>query len=154
MQSYDTIRTDTWTISVPSDWLDKGQTESGALYYESSDGAKAMYISTWNLGDNASRAPKEVAESFKAADLKSLREMKGYSWNTVEDQTTHSENSTVVIVDSLAEANSYRIAGKILSRPPVVVRASFHDYACENYETSRAYFALIIESLCFYETAV
>lgn len=154
MQTYDTIRTGTWTIAIPSDWIDKGKTENGALLFESSDGEKAMYISTWDLGNIAAGPSNEVAESFKETELRSLRNMEGYSWKTLEDQATHTENSTVVIIDSHAEAKSYRIAGKILARPPVVVRAAFHDYACEDYESSRQYFAPIIDSLCFAESAV
>jgi hypothetical protein len=153
MQTYDTIRTGTWVIAIPSDWIDKSETESGALLFESSDGEKAIYISTWNLGNIAAGSSNEIAESFRETEFRSLRNMEGYSWKTLEDQVTHIENSTFVVIDCYAEAESYRIAGKILARPPVVVRAAFHDYACENYESSRLYFAPIIDSLRFDESA-
>lgn len=154
MLNFDTIRTDTWIFSLPSDWIEKGETEEGALKFESADGEKALYISTWNLGNTISSSSKEAAESFKATDLGSLRNMDDYSWQTIEEETTNSATATITVVDSLAEAKNYRIVGKILARPPIVVRASFHDYACTNYATSKAYLAPIIDSLHFYESAV
>jgi hypothetical protein len=154
MTNFQTMRTDTWVLSLPSDWLEKEITEEGSLNFESADGEKALYISTWNLGENITSSSKGVAESFKATDLSTLLDMDGYSWQIIEEETTHSATATIVVVDSLAEAKSYRIVGKILVRLPVVVRASFHDYACSNYAASKASFTSIIESLHFYEPAV
>jgi hypothetical protein len=140
------VSTDTWEITLPSDWVQKEPSEQGALYFESADGSKAMYISTWNVGANPS-PPNEVAESFKAKDMRALHDMDGYKWSVVAEQVTHSECSAVVLLDNLAAANTYRIVTKILARPPLVIRASFHDYLCEDYELSRAYFTPIIDSL-------
>lgn len=81
--------------------------------------------------------------------MKSLNQMAGYSWQTIDEELLQHETSTISVVDSLAQEQSYRIVGKILCRPPVVVRASFHDYACSDYATSKAYLAPIIRSLCF-----
>jgi len=150
----DAIRTDTWIISLPSDWLERGTTEAGALYFESPDGEKAMYISTWNLGEGAHQSSKDVTESFRATDIRTLHSMEGYSWQTVDEGLVQYETSTISVVDSLAPEQSYRIIGKILAAPPVVVRASFHDYVCSDYAASKAYFAPIIESLRFYAPAV
>jgi hypothetical protein len=149
----DTIRTDTWVISLPNDWEEKGTTEAGALYFESPDGEKAMYISTWNLEGNTELS-QDVANSFKAIDIESLYKMEGYSWQIVGESIVHHETSTILVVDSLAQEQSYRIVSKILSAPPVVVRATFHDYGCSNYATSKTYFSPIIESLGFYVSAV
>lgn len=52
----DTIRTDTWIISLPSDWIEK-EAEGGAIYFESTDGEKAIHIATWNLGEGSHQAP-------------------------------------------------------------------------------------------------
>ena len=154
MVSTDTIRTDTWIISIPNDWIEKGQTEDGALYFESSDGSKGIYISTWHIADTDVRTSEQVAESFKAVGLRSLQNMEGYSWHTETEEMENLSDSTVSITDALAEAKCYRIVEKILSRPPVVVRAAFHDYDCKLYHDSLACFAPIIQSLRFYDGAV
>ena len=143
----DTIRTDTWIISLPSDWVEKGTTDAGALYFESSNGEKAMYITTWNLGEGSNQS-RDVADSFKATDIKTLHNMEGYTWQTVDEEFLQHESSSITVVDSFAPEKHYRIVGKILADPPVVVRATFHDYACSDYAVSRAYFAPIIKSLC------
>lgn len=150
----DNISTDTWTISLPSDWLEKGSTEAGAHYFESPDGEKGIYISTWNVGNQGVGSANEVAKSFKATDARLLLNMEGYSWRTIKEQTTHTATSATVVVDNLAEAKSYRIVGKILASPPIVVRASFHDYGCSNYSASQAFLAPIIESLQLYQSYV
>ncbi|MCI0431276.1 MAG: hypothetical protein L0210_12160 [Rhodospirillales bacterium] len=147
MKGYDTVRSDFWTIALPSDWKDKGKRD-GALYFESSDGAKAMYISTVRLGSSSSKSPREkIAESFRAMDLETLREMKRFKWKTMKDETTHSKAASIVMLDSFAASKRFRILGKILVHPPVVVRAAFYDYACEDYAASDEYFAPIIKSL-------
>jgi hypothetical protein len=145
-----TIRTDNWAISLPSDWVEEEKTESGELYFKSSDGEKAMYIATWNLAKGDHQSPTDVAESFKANDMRTLHNMEGYSWRTIEEKIVRSETSTITVIDNLAREQSYRIVTKILASPPIVVRATFHDYACSDYAASYAYYAPIIESLCLY----
>jgi hypothetical protein len=150
MTTYDNIRTDTWSLSLPSDWLEKGETDGGALHFESPGGDKAIYIATWNIGDKAPTTASDAAASFTDIERSSLREMNGYSWHALVDQTHEYEGAAVSFVDSLAKDRCYRIASKIIARPPLVIRASFHDYSCEDYEQSRAYFLPVIESLRFY----
>jgi hypothetical protein len=153
MTDFDTVRTETWMLSLPVDWTEKGQTESGALYFESPDGSKAMYITTWELGGNDHRSATEVAAAFAHTDKSSLNDMEGYKWRVMSETRSASEGVSEVLVDSLAEQKDYRIVGRILARPPIVVRASFHDYLCKHYEESATYFEEIIRSLCFYEPA-
>ena|SRR5437763_16610235 len=148
MENPRSVSTDTWVISLPGDWVEKESTEYGALNFESADGAKAMYITTWELPDGEGpRMPKELAESFKNKSVEALHDMEGYSWQLVDDVAGQTGATAVVLVDHLAEANGYRIVTKILARPPVVVRASFHDYLCEDYEISREFFAPVVHSL-------
>jgi hypothetical protein len=51
MQSLGTIHTDTWSITLPTDWVEQGETKEGALYFESADGTKGLYISSWDLAE-------------------------------------------------------------------------------------------------------
>ena len=138
---------DTWELSLPGDWVQKEFTEHGAVCFESLDGSKALYLTTWALADDESRTPTEVAVSFKGTEVRALQDMEGYSWSVRSDRTKDSQTMAVVVTDYLAAANSYRIVTKILVRPPVVVRASFHDYLCDTYDTSREYSSPILDSL-------
>jgi hypothetical protein len=147
MQRLDTIHTDTWSIALPVDWVERGETEEGALYFESADGTKGLYISTWDLEEAEPQTSLEIAESFKQAGLNSLLTMDGYSWRTITDETVQAGESAVVLIDSIAEEKNYRIAGKIVASMPIVIRAAFHDYACVDHDASVEYFAPIIASL-------
>jgi hypothetical protein len=149
MSTFDTIRTQTWAISIPTDWMEGRESKNGEWYFESQDGEKGLYIATWHLGDKETSNSAEVAESFKRVDLKTLREMADYSWSIIADRIEEIDGVSVATTDAFDQANSYRIVGKILSRPPVVVRASFHDYRCEDYAVSASYFGPIIGSLAF-----
>jgi hypothetical protein len=73
--------------------------------------------------------------------------MKGYSWRTVAESSANDETAAISLTDYVATENSYRIVIKILARPPIVVRASFHDYQCDDYAVSSAYFAPLIDSV-------
>jgi hypothetical protein len=148
--NYNVVRTDTWIMALPSDWEQKQTADSSSVYFEAADGTKGLYISTWSLGTEDKRAPEDVARSFKANDLKSLYNMQGYRWQVVEETSDRGENSCVAVTDCFAKENSYRTVGKIIAMPPLVVRASFHDYACSDYEVSRGYFADLVSSLRFY----
>jgi hypothetical protein len=111
----DTIQTDTWIVSLPTDWVERETTDGKSLHFESADGSKAIYISTWHLGNDESRSSREVAHAISAVDQESLRDMEGYSWKTVEEEALALETTTVTVVDSFAEANAYRIVGKVLA---------------------------------------
>jgi hypothetical protein len=76
--------------------------------------------------------------------------MQGYRWQVVGETSDSGENSCIAVTDCLAVENSYRTVGKIIAQPPLVVRASFHDYACSDYEASRNYFADLVSSLRFH----
>lgn len=81
----DTILTDTWIISMPEDWIEKGVAEGGSLYFESSDGEKAIYITTWNLSENYLTPPVEVVTSFMTTDLNAINDMEGYKWESIAE---------------------------------------------------------------------
>jgi hypothetical protein len=140
------ISTDAWTLMVPTDWIQTDPTDHGSLSYESRDGSKGLYISTWDIGPDSGR-PGDVAESFTAQDKLALLAIEGCTWSVVGEQLSEDDGTAIALLDNLAVASSYRIVTKILARPPLVVRAAFHDYLCEDYTVSSEYFAPIIESL-------
>ena len=149
MNSY-TIRTDIWQMNLPDDWEERKTADGKSLYFESKDGTKGMYIATWSLASDDRRTAEEVAGSFKAADLRALDAMDGYAWQIVNQVNRAYGPACVAITDCLASEKRYRAVGKILSAPPIVVKASFHDYACTDYQASRDYFVAVIDSLRFF----
>ncbi len=153
MTAIDTIRTDTWRISIPHDWIENGQSDEGALYFEASDGRKGIYITTWHVAETDARTSEQIADSFKPIDLRSLLDLERYSWRTVAEYAEHPIRSIAVTTDFFAEAKCYRLVGRILARSPVVVRATFHDYDCSQYSESLAWFSPIIQSLQFNDGA-
>ncbi|HYD93841.1 MAG TPA: hypothetical protein VEC01_00850 [Noviherbaspirillum sp.] len=150
MTNFYTIRTDIWLMSLPSDWEERRTPDGKSLYFECKDGTKGLYIATWSLSEDDGRSAEDIAGSFKTADLKALDAMEGYAWKIVEQVNRGSGQACVAITDCLAAEKCYRSLGKILAMPPVVVKASFHDYACVDYAASQAYFAPIVDSLRFY----
>lgn len=142
-----TIQTDTWTISLPDDWEEDQSSNNDQLYFESSDGTKGLYIATWNLGGKELYTPEHAAADFRKTEINALHSMKGYSWEIMEDQLINHINGTAVTIDSFDTHNSYRIFIKILSRPPIVVSVTIHDYLCENILESRMAVSSIIKSL-------
>lgn len=148
--NYQGLRTDVWTMALPEDWRERpNHGDQGSLYFESADGTKGLYISTWSLGGHDKRSAAEVAATFRANDRRSLDAMQGYSWQVLLDaeQDDHGEHTTVT--DYYAANQSYRAIGKILAAMPLVVRASFQDYACADLEASSSYFQPLVESLRF-----
>jgi hypothetical protein len=146
---FETIGIGNWLIRVPTDWMVTDESSASVLHLESGNGAKAISISTWNLGAGVGRPGAEIAEAFKQAELKSLREMAGYTWKPMAEESLQAGAISIVFTDNWDRANTYRIAGLTMVRPPLVVRATFHDYACDDYEASARYFAPIIDSLEF-----
>ena len=147
LQDFQSIGLADWVIRVPKDWLVSDESSTSVMHIESGNSMKAVSVSTWNLGAGANRSGAEVAESFKQAEIKSLQGMKGYAWRTMAEEALQAEATSIVFTDNWDPANGYRIASLVMVRPPLVLRASFHDYACVDYDASARYFAPIIDSL-------
>jgi hypothetical protein len=141
-----TIQTETWIITLPDDWEEEEPCD-GQLYFESEDGTKGLYIATWNLGGDEPYTPEQAATDFRTTELNCLHSMDGYSWEILEDNLHNHAKGTDISIDSLDAAKNYRIFIKILSRPPIVVCAAFHDYLCENIFESKKALNPFIESL-------
>ncbi|WP_292937960.1 hypothetical protein [Noviherbaspirillum sp.] len=150
MTTFKTIHTDFWMLHLPDDWAQRESNDGKSIYLESADGTKGAYLTTWTLAEDDERPAEEVAAAFREADLKALTNMAGYAWKIVSEVSRGTGTACVSITDCLAAEKSYRVVGKILVAPPVVIRAAFHDYGCGDYEASLNYFAPIVDSLQFY----
>lgn len=150
MPNLNELRTSNWVLRLPVDWTDLHDQDKG-FHFESGDGTKGLYIATHVIGPQHQGSVRDLAEWFIAAEAQTLQEMQGYLWVTRESSLEAAPGACVALLDSFAQAQDYRIAALIMSRPGQVVRASFHDYQCGGYATSRAYFRPILGSLQFVE---
>lgn len=146
MAEYDTISTETWKIHLPSNWSEQQSGAENTLCLESADHTKGAYLSTWCFSDDP-RSAKEILESFRSVELRSFQAMKDKSWESVSESSSDLQDATALAIDLLDRQAHYRIVCYLLCRLPWVVRASFHDYDCADYEVSRQFFQPIIESL-------
>jgi len=146
MSDFDTISTETWRVHIPSDWSERECSTRGSIYFESADGSKGAYFSTWRFEDDP-RSAIEILESFRRVEVRSFTEMEGRTWQPVDEWTTANPELTVLGVDYLDREHNYRIACKLLAGLPWVVRSSFHDYDCSDYDSSKQFFRPIIESV-------
>ena len=149
MEGTTLVRGDSWTIALSEGWRAPETLENGTVYLDSFDESKGIYVTTWVLPpEDAPATPAAAAESFKDKDVKALEQMDGYVWELVDERVEAPDTDVaVVITDHLAEVTEYRIATKVIARLPLVVRAAFHDYNCNDYAASREYFAPLIQSL-------
>jgi len=144
--TFETLSTETWQIRLPSDWAEKEPRSDGQLYLEAADGTKGIYLATWNLGANPKSA-KEELETFRRIELRSLHAMKGRTWRVMDEWRSERPPFSALGFDALDEPRSYRIVCQLLCDLPLIVRASFNDYDCGDYDASRHFFRSIIESL-------
>ena len=67
---------------MPEDWQERGQSESGEIYFESEDGTKGVYIATWNIPASQDNDSRTVAQSFRRAEVTSLkRRRRSRTWS-------------------------------------------------------------------------
>ncbi len=142
MINYDTISTETWKIQLPKDWSQRECSAQHTVYFESADQTKGAYFSTWGF-ENDVRSAREIMESFRRVEVRSLHEMPDRVWQKVGEWSSES----VLGEDFLSHETHYRIACHLVCRLPWLVRSAFHDYDCQDYESSKRFFQPIIESL-------
>jgi hypothetical protein len=144
MVRHKTIETDTWTLAVPEDWRQQ-EPQGAELYLESEDGTKGLYISAWDLSGDI-KTQSDALRSFLEAEENGFNKMPDSHWRVMERAVTAGRVASAIL-DCYDKNKLYRIACKTLVQIPVAVRASFHDYDCNEYEDSKFYFEPIIESL-------
>ena len=144
MENFDRLTTESFTVAFPSDWED--QSEEDTTYFESPDGAKGFYLALWNMGEEELRSPEQLIDVFLSTELDNLIDGSD-DRELLSKRIEVAGDSVICTWDTLSRENLYRVAGKIQARGRYVLRATFHDYDCENYESSLAYFEPIIGSL-------
>jgi hypothetical protein len=144
-QAFSELSTDTWQALLPSDW--SHEEKNGQLYFESVCGSKGFYIATWNLGANECNGDSvSVAKQFRKIEIEDLNDMKN-KWAVLEDQIISSDGCIVFMHDAFDSDSNYRIISTVLVSHPIAVRASFHDYLCENIEESNQIAKVVSDSV-------
>jgi hypothetical protein len=139
------ISSETWKIRLPGDWQER-ECSSNQNYFESADGTKGVYLSTWTF-PNDPRPIREIFESFRSVELRTLHAMKGSTWESVDNWNSCNPNLSMLGEDFLDRQKCYRIIRQLIAQLPWLVRATFHDYDCSDYNASKQFFQPIIESL-------
>ena len=142
------ITTPTWRLELPPGWTDQQDQDSG-MHFASADGRCALYIATWTMASGSARPAAELAADFVSHDLAQLAAMEDHAWTTLANTLDCAHGQCIAVLDSHDGDQQYRILTKILARDGQVVRATFHDYACEVLADSEQLFAPVVASLVF-----
>jgi hypothetical protein len=142
-----TVEGSGWQLRLPADWTSKPSTLEGVSYFESRDTTKGVYVSAWHGGPQHSDEAETLLEEFLQGERKKLLDMDGYHWTFTEERSFANDQSLAGIVDGYDSKKSYRILNKVIVNVPLIVRSSFHDYDCRDYEASKEFFAPIADSL-------
>lgn len=147
MPDYNTISTDQWQISLPADWTHQQNPENpGQYYFEAADGSQGAYLTVFTRSNPDSPALGELA-TWRDMEIQNLHAMADHHWEIV-DEWQHDEAGVAFSgSDCLERSRGYRIVCLRMTQFPWLVRVSLHDYACNDYETSKQVFLPIIDSL-------
>jgi len=144
--TYATISTEIWKIRLPNDWSQRDCSAEHTVYFESTNHTKGAYFSAWCFRDDP-RSAREILESFRRVELRSLHEMPDCTWEPVGEWNSDGPRFFVLGADFLDQQAHYRIACHLICQLPWLVRSTFHDYDCTDHEISKQFFQPIIESL-------
>lgn len=135
-----------WRLALPLDWTWKPGS-GAALYFESGDGAKGLYLTAFNFPSQHKSEASGTAKSIHEQSRQGLEALADYLWSVLEDDISASGADTVGILDAYDSSKGYRICTKVVVALPYAVRAAFHDYACDDVSASRSYSDSVFHSL-------
>ena len=142
----ETISTETWRITLPADWREAETGRRGGFHAESPDGAKGIYVTTWNVSKSHGSLSDKV-RSFLSTDLRGLYAMEGRTWNIQKEWFSEQNGRVIAGFDAYDSDSSYRIISKIIGHEEWIVRSSFHDYHCLDCASSGGLLYPIADSL-------
>jgi hypothetical protein len=135
-----------WELSIPDGWSEREAIE-GNRYYESSDGARGLYVSAWQLAEDDAKSVEAISESFFIPHFRQLANMTGSNWVLLSRVSQVEAVGLATVVDSYDARNNYRIVCKLVIEPPFAIRLSFHNYNCLNSGVPESEFQFITQSL-------
>jgi hypothetical protein len=143
--NFDRIKTDTWSLCIPEDWLDKTE-DNSSVYFESPDQAKGCYVTTLIFDELRTDDMQQRMVSGKEIKIRSLQRIEGGTWACVSNVEIACGFDLVAVIDHLNDDRKYRIVDKVIVTPQATIFLSCHDYCCENYEQSKEFFSYMVDS--------
>lgn len=121
-----------WRVDLPADWARRPDRD-GVAYFEADDQRSGLYLATWDI-HTTDRAPADVLDEFARHAVDALTDMPGHRWT----HRTIPLGDGDVLVESVDAERHYRVLTRIIAGLPLVLRASFHDYAFTDVDESNA----------------
>jgi len=134
-----------WAMRLPSDWKEVPEHAEGTIYLVSADESKGLYLGTWERHDTLT--PEQVLEHYKKVQLETAPQADQGTWEVINAESGQTGGVSTLTLDMYNQASNYRVMLRVLVRLPIIVRAAFHDYWCEDLKTSTDYFSPLISSL-------
>jgi hypothetical protein len=147
MSQHQTISTETWRVILPNDWIEKA-VDSPVAYFESQDSSRGLYMMTVLCKESDDEhGTKQAIDSLLRAQENALAVMEGYNWKVVSSGHICRRGVPGLAIEYFAVERSYRIACLFLVAIPWMLRATLHDYLCEDLDLSRRELATILDSI-------
>ncbi|WP_139202791.1 hypothetical protein [Pseudoxanthomonas sp. GM95] len=145
MPPFDRFTTEHWTISFPSDWIDRSESDE-APYFESPQGDKGLYVKLWRMSDQEHLDSRTLVQHFQEVEFQSFFSPKD-AWELIHRTTEGDESSASGLWEGINGENKYWICGKQIAAGNYVLRATFHDYYSADASASREFFSIVMDSL-------
>jgi len=150
MEIFERISTETWELLIPSDWGDGSPQDNGGFYFEAPDETMGFYVTTWNSSTYDDPSNEAAIDHFSKIELSSLNEMPQSSWNVISNSRSDLGETAFSEFDFFDSSRQYRITTKIIASLPWISRLSFHDYLCEDFDSSTKIIEPILKSFQFH----
>lgn len=131
-----------WCVSLPEDWTFQRETGAGAAYYEAADSSAGLYIAVWNI-HTTQRDIQEVLSDFSDDAIAGLNDLAEHRWSHQSVPLGEGD----LLLDSQEAEYHHRVLRRIIAELPLVLNASFHDYAFADVPQSNARLGALLQSL-------
>lgn len=147
------IQIGSWQFTLPAGWVqDQSAGEQSDVenqsYFVSADKARGFYLETWDFAASKFKNSNlKAVEYIAAIEKKVFADMEEYTWKSLEDEARDMCEFAVSTVDYFDKQCHYRIVCRSIAALPDIVRATFHDYKCEDLALSQDGSQEILDSI-------
>jgi len=134
-----------WEFLVPEGWTPKDQ-GIGVPYMEAPSGTQGMYIKTVDLGEQEGSA-KGVADHVQDVHRRSFEGAPGSDWELIERRDSQDADLYRSARDLLDREATYRILSLVVADSRQAIQITLHDYVCTDYDSTRADFNDVEQSI-------
>ncbi len=125
-----------WKVKIPMNWHPGDAPNKEQWYFESPDGTKGIYISSFDTGTTSELGMVRVLENARDVQQNSFKVMKGYNFQTSSSSIEKMAMKQMFTQDDYDAVNKYRIIEKVIVAPNIEIRVSIHDYWSETASSS------------------